>query len=62
MSELTMVEFQASRGALIVPVDQQPRWLQSKAITQVRFDLESSGCTAFRLSDAALMARDDLGR
>jgi hypothetical protein len=64
LTEQTMVQMRARGGMLAAPLDHQPRWLLSRSLTHIRFDLARSAgvCNAFRITEAQLVARDDFGR
>lgn len=60
-NELASVSLNASNGALIVPLDSQPRWLLADAISQIRIDLDDpAACARFWIDEADLSQRSDV--
>ncbi len=60
-SEVASVSFRASNGALIAPLDSQPRWLAAKRISRLRIDLANrTACGRFRLTRPYLAQRSGL--
>ena len=63
LNEETVVRFSAKRGKVVVPLDAAPRWLLSKGIKTIRFDVaDPIACLNFSISNMTLSQRTELGK